>query len=104
RTGNNRFYNLLDRAGFRSVEEVAATPDEALLAIRNVGRRLVDTLREILRDLPAADGAPPVTGVADEAGARHLRMLLDLLPSRSDRAFWTTLAAHRGLDPDELAR
>jgi hypothetical protein len=54
RTGSRRFYNILDRHGFAYVEEVAATPDECLLELRNSGPRLVAAVRAVIKRTPVA--------------------------------------------------
>jgi hypothetical protein len=63
-SGNGRFYNLLDRSGFAYVEEVAATPDECLMDMRNGGPGLVAAVRQAISELApgtasAADGTAP---------------------------------------------
>jgi hypothetical protein len=42
-----RFYNLLSRNGFTTVEEAAAASDEGLLQLRNVGPKFIAALRAI---------------------------------------------------------
>jgi hypothetical protein len=54
RTGSKRFYNILDRNGFASVEEVVATSDECLLELRDSGPRLTAAVRAVISDLQAA--------------------------------------------------
>lgn len=44
----SRYYNLLDRHGFTSVEEATAAPDAGLLQLRNAGPRFVEALRAIV--------------------------------------------------------
>ncbi|WP_329243067.1 hypothetical protein OG417_45255 [Actinoallomurus sp. NBC_01490] len=46
----SRYYNLLDRHGFTSVEEATATPDAGLLQLRNAGPRFVEALRAIVAE------------------------------------------------------
>jgi hypothetical protein len=79
RTGSRRFYNLLERHGFAYVEEVAATPDECLLTLRNSGPRLIAVVRAVIGELGAPGnpcmtgniGAGPASGLGhDPAGAR----------------------------------
>jgi Sigma-70, region 4 len=55
-SGQQRFYNLLDRAGFAWVEEVAATPDVCLLELRNSGPKFIATARRAISEL-GMDGA-----------------------------------------------
>jgi hypothetical protein len=73
RTGSRRFYNILERHGFAHVEEVAVTPDECLLELRNSGPRLIAAVRAAIRELGSEDntaspagnsGAGPVRGLA----------------------------------------
>jgi len=73
RTGSRRFYNILERQGFACVEEVAATPDECLLELRNSGPRLMAAVRAVISELGPQDntaspagrpGAGPVRGLA----------------------------------------
>jgi Sigma-70, region 4 len=54
-TGQQRFYNLLDREGFAWAEEVAATPDACLLSLRNSGPRFIATVRQALSELGLDD-------------------------------------------------
>src|SRR5271166_766849 len=55
-SGQQRFYNLLDRAGFAWVEEVAATPDACLLELRNSGPKFIAAVRQAISEL-GLDGA-----------------------------------------------
>lgn len=76
-SGNGRFYNLLDRSGFACVEEIAATPDECLLDLRNGGPRFVAAVRQAISGL-TPDTASPAGGTAAagrEPGARQLPAL-----------------------------
>ena len=66
-TGQMRFYNLLDRQGFRCVEDVAAIPDGCLLDLRNVGLKFLAVVRAVIADLHLEG-----TDTADEAGATDL--------------------------------
>jgi hypothetical protein len=74
-TGQTRFYNLLDREGFRFVEEVAATPDGCLLELRNVGLKFLAVVRTVIADLhlegagavDEADGQGPAARVTQPA-------------------------------------
>ena len=58
-SGSDRFYNLLERNGFASVEEVAATPDACWLDLRNCGARFIDAVRQVIGELHLSDA--PVT-------------------------------------------
>ena len=73
RTGHRRFYNILERHGFAHVEEVAVTPVECLLELRNSGPRLIAAVQAAISELEPADstaspagnsGAGPVRGLA----------------------------------------
>jgi hypothetical protein len=66
-TGQTRFYNLLDREGFRYVEEVAVTPDGCLLELRNVGLKFLAVVRTVIADL-RLEGI----SAADQDGAMEL--------------------------------
>ena len=73
-SGSNRFYNLLEREGFAHVEEVAGTPEDCLLELRNSGPRLIAAVRQVLGDLgfggtEAASGSLPGPGAAGPAAA-----------------------------------
>ncbi len=54
--GSRRFYNLLDRNGFATVEELAAAPDDCLLSIYQGGLKLVAAVRQILREMGYSAG------------------------------------------------
>jgi hypothetical protein len=73
-SGSNRFFNLLDRSGFAYVEEVAATPDECLLDLRNGGPRFVAAVRQVLGEpgLDIAATAGPVAPDGREPGIQPL--------------------------------
>ncbi len=60
-SGAVRFYNLLLRSGFATAEEVAATPDEYLLDLRQSGPKMVAAVRQVLREvgLEAPEAARP---------------------------------------------
>lgn len=67
-SGNRRFYNALERAGFGYVEEVAAAPDEGLLELRNSGLRLIDAVRAVIAGLPRPAEGPDTAEISDTAG------------------------------------
>jgi hypothetical protein len=50
-SGSSRYFNLLDRSGFAFVEEVAATPDECLLGLRNGGPKFLAAVRQVTSEL-----------------------------------------------------
>jgi hypothetical protein len=54
-SGSYRFYNLLERHGFASVEEVAATPEACWLELRNCGTRFIAAVRQALAGLRPGD-------------------------------------------------
>ncbi|MGH3188907.1 MAG: hypothetical protein ACRDPY_09930 [Streptosporangiaceae bacterium] len=66
-TGQERFYNILDRAGFGYVEEVTATPDTCLLELRNIGPKLIATVRYVIASLDSGG-----TGAQADADGRDL--------------------------------
>ena len=66
-SGQQRFYNLLDREGFAWAEEVAATPDVCLLELRNSGPKFIAALRRAISEL-GLDGA---SGHPEPAGERQ---------------------------------
>jgi hypothetical protein len=63
-SGSHRYFGLLDRSGFGYVEEVAATPDECLLGLRNGGPKFLAAVRQVISELcpdsaaTAGDAAP----------------------------------------------
>jgi hypothetical protein len=50
-SGSVRYYNLLARFGFVTIQEVAATPDACLLTIHQAGPRMVTAIRAVLGEL-----------------------------------------------------
>src|SRR5712692_10256902 len=64
-SGQQRFYNLLDRAGFAWTEEVAATPEVCLLELRISGPKFITAVRRALSEL-GVDGASASPGSAGE--------------------------------------
>ena len=71
-SGSDRFYNLLERNGFASVEEVAATPEECWFELRNCGIRFITAVRQVIGELQpgdaqAATGSLPRSGEAGSA-------------------------------------
>ncbi len=68
RTGSMRCYKLLDRQGFAYVEEVAATPDECLLELRNSGPRLIAAVRAVISELGPADNGTATTAAGHAGG------------------------------------
>jgi hypothetical protein len=69
-SGQQRFYNLLDRTGFAWVEEVAATPDVCLLELRNSGPKFIAAVRRALSELGTYDasGRPEGAGERQDPG------------------------------------
>lgn len=70
----HRFYNLLNRYGFATVEEVAATPDDCLLRLYQGGPKMVSAIRRVLGDLgwesPSAEQAALTDAVIERR--RHV--------------------------------
>ena len=54
-SGSYRFYNLLERNGFASVEEVAATPEACWYELRNCGTRFIAAVRQVIAELQPGD-------------------------------------------------
>jgi hypothetical protein len=73
--GSNRFYNLLDKAGFATFEEAAATPPEALRAIRNGGERFVEVIRVVAERLYGQTAA--TSCAVDSTRIEHIENRLD---------------------------
>ena len=69
-SGQQRFYNLLDREGFAWAEEVAATPDACLLELRNSGPKFIAAVRQALSELglDGASGSPAAAGERQDPG------------------------------------
>jgi hypothetical protein len=65
RSGNGRFFNLLDRSGFAYVEEVIATPDECLRDLGNGGPGLVAAVRQVIGELAPGTASPADGRVPD---------------------------------------
>ena len=61
---SNRYYNLLDRNCFSTVEEVAATPSECLGSLYQAGPKMVTAVHEVLRLI----GRDPLRVVNPAAG------------------------------------
>lgn len=90
--GSLRGYNQLERAGFVYAEEVIACPDEALLAVRNLGSKALTAIRGVLGEAPArVHSAAP----AGQAGQRHdhLRGQLTAAAAARYREFVQSLAS-----------
>ncbi len=71
-SGSYRFYNLLERNGFASVEEVAAMPEACWFELRNCGTRFITAVRQVIAelrpgDLQARTGSLPGSGGAGPA-------------------------------------
>ena len=69
-SGQQRFYNLLDRAGFAWVEEVAATPEVCLLELRNSGPKFIAAVRRAISELglDGVSGRPEGAGECQDTG------------------------------------
>ena len=84
-SGQQRFYNLLDREGFAWAEEVAATPDACLLELRNSGPKFIAAVRRAISELglDGASGGPEDAGKGQDPGSASL---LPALPAEVARA------------------
>jgi hypothetical protein len=80
RTGSRRFCNILERHGFAYVEEVAATPDECLLELRNSGPRLIAAARAVISELGPEDDTASPAGDSGAGPARGLAATPPALP------------------------
>lgn len=92
RCGHMRFYNLLEREGFASVEEVAATPDECLLELRNSGPKLITTVRAVISERRPAASRVSAAGTASAAEARIPASTPAILPPDVVPAFQSIVA------------
>ena len=54
-SGSDRFYNLLERNGFATVEEVAATPEICWLELRNCGTQFIAAVQQVIAELQLSD-------------------------------------------------
>jgi hypothetical protein len=68
-SGSNRYFNLLDRSGFAYVEELAATPDECLLDLRNGGVKFLAAVRQVISEVAPETAAAEGHAVADCRGS-----------------------------------
>ena len=66
-SGSTRFYNLLERNGFASVEEVAAMPENSWFELRNCGTRFIAAVRQVVAGLQP-DDAQTTTGTSPGPG------------------------------------
>jgi Sigma-70, region 4 len=66
-SGSTRFYNLLERNGFTSVEEVAAMPENSWFELRNCGTRFIAAVRQVTAELQP-DDAHTATGASPGPG------------------------------------
>ena len=64
-SGQQRFYNLLDRTGFAWAEEVAATPEVCLLELRNSGPKFIAAVRRALSELGIEGASASPEGAAE---------------------------------------
>lgn len=80
-SGNRRFYNALERAGFAYIEEIAAAPDKGLIELRNSGLRLIACVRAVIAQLPLEPEVPggiPRPGASGPDGLLPAEVLKDL--------------------------
>jgi hypothetical protein len=68
-SGSDRFYNLLERNGFASVEEVTATPEGCLLQLRNSGPRFIAAVRQVTAELRPGDTQAEMGRLPSHGGA-----------------------------------
>jgi len=102
-SGAARFYNLLLRSGFATVEEVAATPDADLLLLRQVGPAMVAAVRQVLGDLGLGspeDARPAPAGLMAERLMRIAGLLAG--PQRERYRDFAGMMARSSLPPDAL--
>ena len=102
-SGAVRFYNLLLRGGFATVEEVAATPDADLLLLRQVGPAMVCAVRQVLGDLGLGsreDARPAPAGFMAER-LMHITSLL-VEPQRERYRDFAGMMARSSLPPGAL--
>jgi hypothetical protein len=102
-SGAVRFYNLLLRGGFATVEEVAATPDADLLLLRQVGPAMVAAVRQVLGELGLGspeDARPAPVGFMAER-LMHITSLL-AEPQRERYRDFAGMMARSSLLPGAL--
>ncbi len=83
--GSDRFYNLLERNGFASVEEVAATPESCWFELRNCGTRFIAAVRQVIAELQP-DDTQAKTGSFPGCGGAGRPVTLAGLPADTARA------------------
>lgn len=101
-----RYYGLLSRGGFSSVEEVEATPDSGLLALRGAGAKFLDAVRTAIADLGLGDLADLLVAAPATANqvAERRQLLGELLepgPALRSRDF-VELLARSSIPPTAL--
>jgi hypothetical protein len=75
-----RYYGILSRNGFSTVEEVEATPDVGLLALNGAGAKFIDAIHTAIADLGLGEVADlPVATPSPADQAAHRRQLLTRL-------------------------
>jgi hypothetical protein len=84
-SAGQRFYNLLDRNGFATVEEVAATPDGCLLLLRQAGPKMVAAVRLVLHDLGWDSPVPAHPSVTDLVAERRVHVVSRLAEAQRVR-------------------
>lgn len=75
-TLGHRTYNLLTREGFSTLEELAATPDEALLELRNLGPKSLDAIHHVVAAYSDATVAHPSEADAHADRREHIDTVL----------------------------
>jgi hypothetical protein len=101
-----RYYGILSRNGFSTVEEVEATPDVNLLALNGAGVKFIDAIHTAIADLGLGDIADlPVTtpSLADQTAHRRqlLTRLLEPGPALRNRDL-VELLARSSIPPTAL--
>jgi hypothetical protein len=69
RSGSDRFYNLLERNGFATVEEVAATPETCWFDLRNCGTRFVAAVQQVIGELQPGGAQVTASSLPGHRGA-----------------------------------
>lgn len=82
-TLGHRVHNMLSREGFITIEEVAATPDEALLDLRNLGTKSLNAIHAAVAAY--ADSSIAQLSGADEQASRREHIDTMLSPAHRVR-------------------
>lgn len=83
----HRAYNMLTRAGFRTIEEVAATPDAALLGVRNLGVKSLSAIHDaVAANANGTLGSPAAVG--QDRHVEHTAHDVEELSNRQLLSLW----------------